>query len=63
MMYTSNKSYKQLEFDFLENCGLITDIDNEFQLSWFFVQISCWQNTFEAIFLKTFNNKTENLEA
>ena len=48
---------------FLESGGIIAETDNQFQLSWFFVQISCWQNTFEAIFLKTFNNKTENLEA
>ena len=43
-MYTSNESYKQVEFDFLlENGGLITETDNQFQLSWIFVQISCWQ--------------------
>ena len=48
---------------FLENGGLITEMYNEFQLFCFFVRISCWQNIFEAIFLKTFNNKTENLEA
>ena len=42
MMYTSNESYKQVEFDFLlENGGLITETDNQFQLSWIFVQISC----------------------
>ena len=63
MVYTSNESYKQVEFDFLENGRLISEKDNQFQLSWFFVQISCWQNSIEAIFLKTFNNKTENVEA
>ena len=63
MVYTSNESYKQVEFDFLENGWLICEKDNQFQLSWFFVQISCWQNSIEAIFLKTFNNKIKNLEA
>ena len=64
MVSTSNESYKQVEFDFFkENGGLITKTDNQFQLFWFFVQISCWKNTFEAIFLKTFDNETKNLEA
>ena len=63
MVYTSNESYKQVEFDFLENGRLISETDDQFQLSWFFVQISCGQNSIEIIFLKTFNNKTENVEA
>ena len=41
MVYTSNESYKQVEFDFLENGRLISEKDNQFQLSWFFVQSSC----------------------
>ena len=39
MVHTSNESYKQVEFGFLENGWLICEKDNQFQLSRFFVQM------------------------